>query len=731
MSQPEKLHFKTSSGIKNIVGKDLITDRFVAIFELVKNAYDANASNVIVSFDFSLDDESQTLIIRDNGTGMSRDDLENKWLYLAYSEKQEGKSNDDRKFVGSKGIGRFSCDSLGEYLKIHTKKSGESVEHQLIVNWPDFEKDHKNRFENIGVEYTQNVAESNKVSKSYTILEIRNLRHEWNKKSIDRVAESLRRLKNPFITDDGFNIYCGENILSRYRNYDEIPDQFLIKSNISEVLKDKSITIETSINENIKIDLFDRGVHIYTLEKNNDSLLKNVAVFISLNYLTPSAKSTFTRRMGIEPVNYGNIFIYRNNFRVSPYGDVDYDLFGLNTRKTQGYSRYIATRELIGHIDIADDSDHFKETSSRNNGFIQNIYMEELENVYMSYAHKHLERYVNLINWGEFKDKDTDTNEVVFFNDVDASETEKFIKSLTSKVNGGFDLTYFDEDISFDEHNPKKQLEKLAEQLPEKEQTKVNEVIKKFDTLEKENQEKEVALSNKEQIITSLELQNQNILSRRPESSYGEQLSHHLPAMADKLDESVRQLHELNLSLTDSQKDKFYEALRKIRRTELELRGFKNLLLNTSIDLRSPQTISWVEMVRNFASDKNTPGNRHLPKVTCNTDDKQAETFWQIKSNAIEFVMMLENFYRNAYEHKATYLEVSFSDDFMEVKSNSTPIDEVNLSKIFELGFSTKGNGTGIGLNQVFNFLTKCKLNIEAQNLKNEVCFRITKKGVS
>jgi signal transduction histidine kinase len=727
----DKLHFKTSSGIKNIVGKDLITDRFVAIFELVKNAYDAKATNVIVSFDIDLDDFSQTLTISDNGSGMNRNDLENKWLYLAYSEKQEGKSNDDRKFVGSKGIGRFSCDSLGEFLKIRTKKSGESVEHQLIVNWPDFEKDHKNRFENIDVEYSQVDVKPERVSESYTVLEIKKLRHEWNKKSIDKVTESLRRLKNPFIADDGFNIYCGENIISNHSTYDAIPEQFLIKSNISEVLKDKSITIETSINEKIKIDLFDRGRHIYTLEKDNDSILKNVAVFISLNYLTPSAKSTFTRRMGIEPVNYGNIFIYRNNFRVSPYGDVDYDLFGLNTRKTQGYSRYIATRELIGHIDIADDSDRFKETSSRNNGFIQNTFMEELENLYMNYAHKHLERYVNLINWGEFKDKDTDTNEVVFFDDVEASETEKFIKSLTSKVNGGFDLSYFDKNISFEEHSPKKQLEKIAENLSGNEQAKINEVIKKFGTLERENQERQAALSNKEQLITSLELQNQNILSRRPESSYGEQLSHHLPAMADKLDESVRQLHELNLTLTDSQKDKFYEVLRKIRRTELELRGFKNLLLNTNVDLRSPQTISWVEMVRNFASDKNTPSNRHLPKVTCITDGEQAETFWLIRSNAIEFVMMLENFYRNAYEHKATYLELSFSSDLMEVKSNSTPIDEANLSKIFELGFSTKGNGTGIGLNQVFNFLTKCKLSIEAQNFKNGVCFRITKKGLS
>jgi len=727
LNQAEKLHFKTSSGIKNIVGKDLITDRFVAIFELVKNAYDAKATNVIVSFDFDLESFGRTITIKDDGSGMNRDDLENKWLYLAYSEKQEGMSNEDRKFVGSKGIGRFSCDSLGQKLKIRTKKFGENIEHQLLVDWFNFEANLQNRFESIDVEYEPLEVKADKVGKSYTILEISELRHDWSKKNVERVVESLRRLKNPFIDDDGFNIYCGENLASSYNNNPEkIPALYLIKSNISEVLKDKSITIETTIGKTIKVELFDRGRHIYTVEKENDSLLKDIEIFISINYLTTSAKSTFTRRMGVEPVNYGNVFIYRNNFRVSPYGDVDYDLFGLNSRKTQGHSRYIATRELIGHIDISDNTDRFKEASSRNNGFIQNIYLEELENVYMKYAHRHLERYVTLIDWGEIKDAN---NEVVNIDDVNASETEKFLRSLTSKVNGQFNLSYFDKTLSFDQNNPRKQLESIAEKLSKDEQEKVAGVIKKLDSLSKENTEKDSALLNKQQVIASLELQNRNILSRRPESSYGEQLSHHLPAMADMLDEGVRELHGLNLSLTDAQKDKFYGALRKIRRTELELRGFKNLLLNTNIDLRSPQLISWIEISKNFAIEKNAPFNRHMPKVICTSDGELAESYWHISSNAIELVMMLENFYRNAYEHKATYLQLVFKNESFEITSNSSLIPADSLHKVFELGFTTKPQGTGIGLNQVFNFLTKCKLKIQALNFNNEVCFKITKKG--
>lgn len=47
----EKLFFTVKTGIKSIVGKDLITDDYIAIFELVKNSYDAHANNVIITFE--------------------------------------------------------------------------------------------------------------------------------------------------------------------------------------------------------------------------------------------------------------------------------------------------------------------------------------------------------------------------------------------------------------------------------------------------------------------------------------------------------------------------------------------------------------------------------------------------------------------------------------------------------------------------------------------------------
>ena len=169
----EKLHFKTSSGIKSIVGKDLITDKFVAIFELVKNSYDAGAKQVTITFD------KDKIIIVDDGHGMSKNDLVEKWLNLAYSEKKEGSlSNKERIYVGSKGIGRFSADRLGSKLTITTKVKDENLQHIVWIDWNKFDEDLKTLFEDVYLDYEESRLFDLNVE-SYTKIEICSLHDKW------------------------------------------------------------------------------------------------------------------------------------------------------------------------------------------------------------------------------------------------------------------------------------------------------------------------------------------------------------------------------------------------------------------------------------------------------------------------------------------------------------------------------------------------------------------------
>jgi len=125
----ELISFDIKTGMKNIIGRDLITDDFIAIYELVKNSYDAYADYVTITFN---DDE---IIIADNGKGMSEVDIKEKWLAVAYSAKKDGSEDDDddvkryshlnklklrRYYAGAKGVGRFSCDRLGSKLELIT-----------------------------------------------------------------------------------------------------------------------------------------------------------------------------------------------------------------------------------------------------------------------------------------------------------------------------------------------------------------------------------------------------------------------------------------------------------------------------------------------------------------------------------------------------------------------------------------------------------------------------------
>lgn len=115
--------------------------------------------------------------------------------------------------------------------------------------------------------------------------------------------------------------------------------------------------------------------------------------------------------MGQEAKNYGSIFLYKNNFRIFPYGEVDYDAFGLNLRKTQGFNRYLGHRELLGWINITDSENHFNEVTSRDRGFVTNTYTLALDNLYMELVHRPLESYVQLVNFGNSDIDEIETNE--------------------------------------------------------------------------------------------------------------------------------------------------------------------------------------------------------------------------------------------------------------------------------------------------------------------------------
>lgn len=412
----DKLRFKVSSGIKDIVGKDLITDDNIAVFELVKNSYDAHASHVVIEF------QKDKIIIADNGKGMSLNDIKTKWLHLAYSAKKDNtedeldnEGNDSYRdkiqakthYAGAKGIGRFSVDRLGDTLILTSKTSGSKNYHQITLNWDDF-NDQNVEFGTVDVSHRKlqsyNYDFPNK-SHHGVVLEIGGVPN-WTRDEILNLKHSLEKLINPFSDTDNFSI---EIICQREVGTDtEIENarwkvNGLVNNSIREILDIKTTQIQVKlISDSIETKIFDRGTLIYHIQEPNKKYNLLELLQIDLYFLNQSAKNNFTRRMGVDSVNFGSVFLFKNGFRVQPYGKTEDDSWGLDFRAQQGYNRFLGSRNLFGRVDITtDNSLQFKEVSSRDGGLVETEGYHQLMDFFREKALVRLERYVVGVLWGE------------------------------------------------------------------------------------------------------------------------------------------------------------------------------------------------------------------------------------------------------------------------------------------------------------------------------------------
>ena len=125
-----------------LIGRDLITDRVTALFELIKNCYDANATEVSVTFEnVGKINEESVITIKDNGIGMSFDDIRDKWMVIGTSSKRRNPLSPSpflRRCVGEKGIGRFAVDKLGDQLNIITKQAGTKTWLNIYIDWREY-----------------------------------------------------------------------------------------------------------------------------------------------------------------------------------------------------------------------------------------------------------------------------------------------------------------------------------------------------------------------------------------------------------------------------------------------------------------------------------------------------------------------------------------------------------------------------------------------------------------
>ena len=202
----EKITYQISSRAAILLGRESVSKVDGAIIELVKNTYDADASLCILTFDV----EHNAIYIIDNGTGMTKDIIQNCWMLIGTDNKKyEYQSKKHRIKSGEKGIGRFALDRLGEVCEMYTKHIASNKTLYWKTDWKNFEEvgktinevaadlDYLN--EDIKHFIPKDIAKAlNDIDKSLindfhtgTIIKITHLRDNWTSNTMMKIIDML------------------------------------------------------------------------------------------------------------------------------------------------------------------------------------------------------------------------------------------------------------------------------------------------------------------------------------------------------------------------------------------------------------------------------------------------------------------------------------------------------------------------------------------------------------
>ena len=765
--------FRISSALKDIIGRELITNDFIAIFELVKNSFDAHSRRVDIIFE-GLKLSAPKLIIKDNGKGMDRVDLDKKWLFVAYSAKKEGtedyrdKIRSNRMYAGAKGIGRFSCDRLGKHLTLYTRKDVNAPINKLEVHWEDFESDVHQEFIHIPVSYSTTQNCPYELSKG-TILEIAGLREQWDRKKLLELKRSLEKLVNPNQQNDprGFSVYLkapdearADKEVTADKAWNTVNGK--VENLVFEDIGFKTTKIRVQVTgdgKKIITRLEDRGYFIYEIEEENPyssggEKLRNID--IHLFAMNRSAKITFTRRMGIHVVEYGSIFVYKNGFRIHPFGDVEGgDVFAIDRRKQQQGSRALGTRDILGRVEINGDNKQFQETSSRDGGLTKNEPFQHLQDLFFNFALKRLEKFaIGVIKFGE-------VGHEFNYHDIDRSEALDLILSLT-KAAAIIDFRY-DENIldilnEFSENslqgvlkNFKRIVADSGNHLLETESKKVARRLNELQRAKKDT-ERHLEVSEKERraaeelaraeavrarqaeeeakkiraVVEEKTTQNlflKSIVSQDIENIVN--LHHHIGIAAGTIENYVKNITRRIKTTKSITPDMLLSYFEKISYQAKKIQSTTRFATKANFSLQATKVKADIcefikEYVQNVCTGLIKTNNNRDDMVFTWSNNKNIAHVMEFRP--MEITIMLDNLISNSRKAQANEVKISVEpagEDCINllIQDDGKGIRKEAIKNIFDLAYTTT-SGSGLGLYQVKKIMEEIKGSISRRFYK-------------
>ena len=427
----EKLVFRPRARLMKILGEQLISSEVIALVELVKNSYDADATEVTIKLIDIQDSRKGKIIIEDNGRGITYEKIKNVWLEPATPDKKKEEKERyskcfNRKLLGEKGIGRFAVHKLGEKVKLITRATVncfntlENYETVVDIDWKEFSED--KYLDQVKVEVKTRFPEYF-LNGSGVYIEITDI-SPWKVSTVVNTVRKLKALESPEIirkirgakskNTSLFRIKIETNIseiqekIDGVRSIDELLDSAFYKlhGTVSEegILEftyifrrpdypELSRTVKSKIDlKEFMLEFIEELKRLYESKKKSEGKKEVIRgnffkdIFpgkFFVDFFVWDLDSSALKVAGLQ-TEYRNVIkpnagvrVYRDGFRVWPYGEEDDDWLGLDLKRLNApKERLISRNQIVGFINISSERNPRLVDQSNREGLIKNTQYE-------------------------------------------------------------------------------------------------------------------------------------------------------------------------------------------------------------------------------------------------------------------------------------------------------------------------------------------------------------------
>ncbi|PED36901.1 hypothetical protein CON24_17335 [Bacillus cereus] len=374
--------------ISEALGSKIIERDSIAIAEQIKNATDANATQVTIDFSKMYEEDEKLITIVDNGEGMSLDEIKDKWLNVATNNKTF-----DNTQLGGKGIGRFSLFRLADEIEIETTKNG-------FTNIFTLKKDDlENRTTTNDIEVDIKQVKMGLGETTGTKISLRKLNNDID---LEEIALDLENLNEPF-TEKHFeikypNTYSTTNFLDideavKYAPFyvsAEIEGNKIIKYSFKCICNNKTIYENETPNQIIVPD-------------SNDINIGKIEFEIYNYYFSPA----YMKKIGIKKgylqnhflSAYQGISVYRNHYKI--YGHGKEDWLKLAEKRVARAADNIDNKLTFGYIILDSEKSMSLEEKTNREGFLRSKiqkYFYNASNAIVNEFNKDRKNAISILN---------------------------------------------------------------------------------------------------------------------------------------------------------------------------------------------------------------------------------------------------------------------------------------------------------------------------------------------